>query len=124
MPPWRIVADENVGQPVLERLRADGHEVEAIAELAPSDDDYAVLAHAVTTDTPLLTEDLDFGRYVFGEKRTPPHAGIVQYRLSHLPPDRRTDIIAKFFRQHGPADLAGFFVTIDDEDSYRFKPLP
>lgn len=120
----RLIADECVAREIVERLRADGHVVEWINEIAKGSSDLPVLERAVTQHVPLLTEDLDFGRYIFGEGRTPPAEGIVQYRLSRQPADRINDIIAKFFQQHGPADLAGYFVTIDDEDSYRFKPLP
>jgi Domain of unknown function (DUF5615) len=41
-----FLADESVDQPVVERLRADGHDVLAVAELAPSIPDEAVLTLA------------------------------------------------------------------------------
>ena len=39
-------ADESVDHPIVERLRADGHDVLAVAEMAPSIPDKTVLAQA------------------------------------------------------------------------------
>ena len=120
----RLLADECVARDIIERLRTDGHDVEWIEESAKSAKDILVLNRAVSQHVLLLTEDLDFGRYIFGGAHTPPTEGVVQYRLGHLPLSRRVEVIAQFFQQYGPADLVGKFVAIDDADSYRFRPLP
>ena len=39
-----FLADESVDQPIVERLRDDGHDVLAVAEMAPSIPDETVLA--------------------------------------------------------------------------------
>ena len=120
----KLLADECVAESIVERLRTDGHEVEWINEVAKSSKDIPVLNRAIAQHVPLLTQDLDFGRYIFGEGYRAPHEGVVQYRLPHALPHRQGDIISRFFRQHDSPDLYGFFVTIDDEDSYRLRPLP
>lgn len=120
----RLIADECVAESIVERLRADGHAVEWINETAKSAKDIPVLNRAISQHALLLTEDLDFGRYIFGEGRGAPREGIVQYRLPHTLPTRQAQIISRFFQQHGQVDLLGFFVTIDDENSYRFRRLP
>ncbi len=46
-----FLADESVDHPIVERLRDDGHDVLAVAEMAPSIPDETVLAHANPANT-------------------------------------------------------------------------
>ena len=50
-----FLADESVDQPIVEQLRADGHDVLAVAETAPSIPDDTVLAQANHRGDLLLT---------------------------------------------------------------------
>ena len=50
----KIVADENVDQQIVDRLRADGHEVLFVAELDPGIDDEAILLHSRQINAILL----------------------------------------------------------------------
>ena len=50
-----FLADESVDQPIVERLRADGHDVLAVAEMAPRIPDDMVLAQANHRGDLLLT---------------------------------------------------------------------
>lgn len=120
----KLLADECVARAIVGRLRADGHDVEWIDETAKSAMDIPVLNRATSLHVPLLTEDLDFGRYIFGGTHIPPAEGGIQFRLGRLSLVQRVEVISRFFQQHEPIDLAGYFVTIDDADSYRFKPFP
>jgi hypothetical protein len=52
-----FLADESVDQPIVERLRQDGHRVMAIADLAPGVDDHVVLSMADREGALLLTAD-------------------------------------------------------------------
>ena len=125
MSTWRILADENVDRAIVDQLRADGHDVEYIEEVAKSDDDYPVLNRAITERRVLLTRDLDFGRYIYGDHLPAPADGIIQLRIDWLPPDERIAIVAAFFATHNPTESAGFLVTIaESSGAFRKRPLP
>ena len=74
----RFVADESCDFAVVRALRADGHDVLAVAELGPGTDDDAVIALAANERRVLLTEDKDFGQLVFASRR--PAAGVLFIR--------------------------------------------
>ncbi|HUT36406.1 MAG TPA: DUF5615 family PIN-like protein [Planctomycetota bacterium] len=61
----RFLADESCDFGVVRALRAAGHEVLAVAELAPSAGDPDILRLALAAERVLLTEDRDFGQFVF-----------------------------------------------------------
>jgi predicted nuclease of predicted toxin-antitoxin system len=61
----RLLADENIPQPVVKALRAAGHDIHAIREEAPGASDEEVLAAARAESRILLTLDLDMGHLVF-----------------------------------------------------------
>jgi hypothetical protein len=50
-----ILADESIDQPIVTRLRQDGHQVLAVAEMQPSLFDETVLAQANQVGSLLLT---------------------------------------------------------------------
>ncbi|MBC8327259.1 MAG: DUF5615 family PIN-like protein [Planctomycetes bacterium] len=50
----KLVADENVDKPIVDALRAAGHEVWYVAEQAPGITDEAVIAASVGRDALLL----------------------------------------------------------------------
>ena len=56
-----LLADESVEREIVERLRAEGHDVVYIAELAPSITDDEVLDEANARSALLVTGDKDFG---------------------------------------------------------------
>lgn len=64
----RILADENVEQLVIERLRADGHTVIAVRVESRGATDLPILERAINENLLLLTADLDFGEYVFRDR--------------------------------------------------------
>lgn len=57
----KLVADESVDFPIVVALRADGHDVVAVVELAPGINDEKVLELANQRKALLLTGDKDFG---------------------------------------------------------------
>ena len=78
----KIVADESVDWPMVERLRGDGHEVIAIVESCPGAPDERVLEPANASAAILLTADRDFGELVFRLGQI--SAGVVLVRLAGL----------------------------------------
>ena len=75
-----LVADESVDQPIVDRLRQDGHTVLSIADLDPGIADNAVLRLADQNSALLLTADKDFGELVFRMGNI--HTGVVLTRLA------------------------------------------
>lgn len=61
----RWLADECIDAGLVYHLRASGHDVLYMAELAPATSDADVLTRADDEDRILLTEDKDFGDLVF-----------------------------------------------------------
>ena len=59
-----ILADESVDQPIVNRLREDGHTVLYVAEMDPGISDEVVLQEANNREFLLLTADIDFGELV------------------------------------------------------------
>lgn len=56
----RLLANENVEQPVVDALRAAGHDVTCVGEAAPGARDEQVLHLANVEGRLLLTNDKDF----------------------------------------------------------------
>lgn len=105
----KVVADECISPIVVESLRQAGHEVHAIAGLAPGVLDQSVLAIATEMDAVLVTEDLDFGELVFRQGRT--HGGVILMRLpADFPEEKAAKLLGVL---HDYADvLPGNFVVI------------
>jgi predicted nuclease of predicted toxin-antitoxin system len=104
-----LLADESVDQPIVDRLRSDGHDVLYVAELAPSISDDEVLQQANNNSALLLTGDKDFGELVFRQGRA--NGGVVLIRLLGLPSNLKADIVAETFRDRD-AELPGAFTVI------------
>lgn len=87
-----LVADESVDQPIVDRLRQDGHTVLSIADLDPGIADNAVLRLADQNSALLLTADKDFGELVFRMGNI--HTGVVLTRLAGLSPETKARIVS------------------------------
>jgi predicted nuclease of predicted toxin-antitoxin system len=61
----RWLADECVAASVVANLRAAGHDVSYMAEIAPAAIDTEAISRAHRDDRLLLTEDKDFGELIF-----------------------------------------------------------
>jgi predicted nuclease of predicted toxin-antitoxin system len=75
----RFPADESCDVAVVRALRAAGHDVLAVAEVAPRSDDDTVLTLATRENRVLLTEDKDFGQLVYANKQ--PSSGVILTRF-------------------------------------------
>ena len=105
----KLVADECVPVPIIAALRDAGHEVVAIRDLAPGATDGEVLKVTVDLDTPLLTEDLDFGEMVFRQNVT--SAGVIMVRLTGLGSAQKAAVLLGVIGEHADA-IRGAFVLI------------
>jgi predicted nuclease of predicted toxin-antitoxin system len=111
-------ADESVDHPIVERLRVDGHDVLAVAEMAPSISDETVLARANERGDLLLTADKDFGELVFRQHRVT--AGVALIRLAGLSAEAKAGIVSAVIRDHGAELLHAF--TVISPGMVRIRP--
>jgi predicted nuclease of predicted toxin-antitoxin system len=94
----RFLADESCDFAVVLALRAAGHDVSAVAEMARGATDVEVIALAPRGGPVLLTEDKDFGQLVYADSKG--GAGVVLIRFPA--PARRQlpgavlDLVARF----------------------------
>ena len=63
----RFLADESCDFSVVRALRSADHDVVAIAEVFPREEDDAVMERAVRGGRILITEDKDFGQLVYAK---------------------------------------------------------
>jgi len=103
-----LLADESVDSPIVARLRADGHEVEYVAEVSPGTADALVLNRANGIGALLVTADKDFGELVFRLRKAA--YGVVLVRLAGLSPFLKAQIVAEALRTHGEEMLRAFSV--------------
>jgi hypothetical protein len=61
----RFLADESCDFSVVRALRSADHDVVAIAEISPREEDPSVMECAVGESRILITEDKDFGQLVY-----------------------------------------------------------
>ena len=104
-----LVADEGVDKAIVDALRADGFDVEYIAESGAGSTDTEVLAVADGRKCPLVTCDKDFGELVFRQKLA--SAGVVLIRLEGMTADAKAKTVLRVFDDHFP-DMAGAFTVI------------
>jgi predicted nuclease of predicted toxin-antitoxin system len=86
----KILADESVDRPIVERLRMSGHDVDYIAEIEPSISDREVLEAANKTRALLLTADKDFGELIYRD-HLENAGGVILLRLAGLPPKEKAE---------------------------------
>ncbi len=74
-----FLADESCDFSVVRALRKAGHTVVAVAQAKPGAADKDVLGMTVTSRCILLTEDKDFGQWVYAAKRATGGVILLQY---------------------------------------------
>ena len=87
--PLRFLADESCDFSIIRALRSVGYSVDAIAEISPSLPDEAVLKLAVAEGRLLITEDKDFGEWVFAH-----HHAMSGVLLIRYPASMRSSMVA------------------------------
>ena len=104
-----LLADESCDFAVVRALREAGHDVRAVAEAAPSAADEAILELAVSEKRVLPTEDKDFGRWVYADKRAT--AGVILLRYPAKARRTMPAAVVRLVERHGER-LAGCFVVV------------
>ena len=108
--PLRFLADESCDFSIIRALRSVGYSVDAIAEISPSLPDEAVLKLAVAEGRLLITEDKDFGEWVFAHQHA--MAGLL---LIRYPASMRSSMVATVIDLvgvHSP-ELDGRFTVLE-----------
>lgn len=118
----RILIDECVPRPVVDRLRVD-HDVVWARETAPGDNDLDVLARSVEEGRILVSTDYDFGDLVFRLER--PAVAVVLLVIANPRLDlvRIADDVAKRLAAFGEDRLVGM-LTVIEADRTRQRALP
>ena|SRR5947209_4972572 len=116
----KFVADESVDGPIVARLRAAGHDVDYIAEMAPGIADEEVLAIGNRGGAVLITADKDFGALVYRLQQA--HRGVVLLRLAGVAPEEKARIVIAAVEQRADR-LSGAFVVIA-ERAIRIRTDP
>ena len=105
----KFVSDESVDQSVVDRMRQDGHEVAAVADVRLGMADEDVLHVAQTRNAVLLTGDKDFGDLVYRQRQLT--TGIVLLRLSGLSAEAKARTVAGVVREHASRFHGAFTVV-------------
>jgi len=105
----KLVADECIDRPIVDRLRSLGHDVAYVPELDPGITDDEVLTLANDSQSVLLTGDKDFGELVYRLGRV--SCGVVLIRLRGLSSDQKSEMIASAFEEH-PDEFTNAFTVI------------
>ena len=104
----KFLADERCDFAVVRALRAAGYSVHAVAETSPSLPDVAVLELAVAEDRLLLTEDKDFGEWVFAHHHEMKGVLLIRYPATKRP--AMVEAVVDLVEKHGNDLLGGFAV--------------
>jgi predicted nuclease of predicted toxin-antitoxin system len=116
----RWLADECVDSGLVSHLRAAGHDVAYMTEIAPAISDAEVLARAHAEDRLLLTEDKDFGDLVFRRGQTVP--AVVLLRVDAAMHELKKNRLDAAIDRYGEK-LRGRY-TVVEESKIRARPLP
>jgi len=115
----RLLADANVEAVVVQRLRAEGHDVAYVRELAPRLLDPVVLALARRQRRILLTNDKDFAELTFLQRQAP--AGILLIRLPRYRSWAKAERLLAVLAQGHPLER---HLTVVQPAATRRRPYP
>jgi len=116
----RFLADESCDFGVVLALRAAGHDVVAIAEVSPREQDNSVMERALQQERVVVTEDKDFGQLVYANRQAT--GGVLFLRF---PAKARASIaktVLDIVRRRGKT-LKGKFAVVQP-GRVRFSRIP
>jgi predicted nuclease of predicted toxin-antitoxin system len=116
----RWLVDECLDDGLVLHLRASGHDVMYMAEIAPRVSDSEVMQRAQIEQRILLTEDKDFGDLVFRHGRSVP--GVVLSRIDPAMHELKRVRLDAAIQRFGE-NLLGRY-TVVEEARFRSRPLP
>lgn len=115
----KFLADENIEQPIVTALRKQGHNVLYAIDLPPgtADDDILTLAHRESRI--LITNDKDFGEFIFLQKKAV--RGIILLRTITEDSSGKAELVTRLLRKY-PDKISNHFVVMS-ESKIRFRQL-
>jgi predicted nuclease of predicted toxin-antitoxin system len=116
----RFLADESCDFAVVRALRKAGHDVRAVAEAAPSATDEVVLELAARDERVVLTEDKDFGQWVYAHKRAT--GGVILLRYPTTARRAMPATVVRLTERHGTR-LTGCFVVVQPARVRISRPI-
>lgn len=105
----RFLADESCDFAAVRALRAEDHDVTAVAESDGGADDSTVAALSVGEDRILLTEDKDFGQLVYATGHA--HVGVILIRFPSSARSRLGAAVAETVHTFGDRLIGAFTVV-------------
>ena len=105
-----FLADGSCDFSVIRALRSVGYSVKAIAEISPSLPDEMVLELAVAENRLLITEDKDFGEWVFAHQHAMTGVLLIRYPVSMR--SSMVTAVIDLIGGHAP-DLDGSFTVLE-----------
>jgi len=106
----RFLADESCDFQVVRSLRSAGYDVIAVTESLSSASDLKVLRAAVEKNRILITEDSDFGEWVFAHREE--MKGVLFIRFPGNARSRLGEAVVLLIEKHG-LDLVGNFTVLE-----------
>lgn len=103
-----FLADESCDFSVVRALRSVGHDVIAIAEVSPREEDDDVRERAVGGSRVLITEDKDFGQLAYANMRRT--GGVIFIRFPAGARRNLADTVVEVVRQRGERLIGSFTV--------------
>ena len=117
----RFLADESCDFAIVRALRGGGHDVLAVAEISPRAEDPDVVDLAVDESRLLLTEDKDFGRIVFADRRTA--GGVILLRFPAHARNEAPGAVASLVKSQGTKLNGSFTVVQPGRVRIRARPV-
>lgn len=114
-----ILADENIPSDLIDRLRDEGIEVYSIYESSRGVTDESIIELSKNPPRIILTEDKDFGEWVFAHDAR--SISVIFLRYSFLEQSKITDILVNLIKKENE-NLFGLYVTITTE-KIRYRSI-
>lgn len=109
----KIIANENVFEPIIEYLRKDGHQLISVREQLSGSSDDKIYQKAVKEKLVIVTMDKDFSRTL----RFPPEncQGIIVIKIYRLPVDKTTELFIGYFKELDEEKITNNLVIIEPD---------
>jgi predicted nuclease of predicted toxin-antitoxin system len=105
----RFLADESCDFSVVRALRSADHDVVAIAEVSPREEDPSIMDRALNESRIVITEDKDFGQLVYAKlQRT---GGVIFIRFPASARRSLPGTVAELVRRRGESLIGNFTVV-------------
>ena len=106
----KFLVDESCDFVVVRSLRSAGYDVITVAESFPSASDQKVLKASVENQRVLITEDKDFGEWIFAHKKE--MTGVLFIRFPGNARAKLGEAVVLLTEKHG-MDLVGNFTVLE-----------